>query len=52
MFGLGNYAKTQIIPNVGDRVKIEAVHEIDPTQLGRLDELPWRVSTAPHLFPG
>lgn len=52
VFGLGNYAKTQIIPNVRRRVRIEAVHELDPTQLGRIDELPWRVATSPQLLPG
>jgi predicted dehydrogenase len=28
------------------------VHELDPTQLGRIDGLPWRITTSPHPLPG
>jgi len=33
LFGYGHYAKTNILPNVRRSVKIEAIHEIDPTQI-------------------
>ncbi len=47
LFGMGNYAKTQIIPNVDPYIKIRAVHEINPTQIGPVANLPWDVSTSP-----
>lgn len=34
LFGLGNYAKVFIIPNLDKRITISAVHEIDPAQIG------------------
>lgn len=34
LFGLGNYAKVFIIPNLDKRICLSAVHEIDPAQLG------------------
>jgi len=33
LFGLGHYAKTNILPNIDSRIRIVKVHEIDPTQL-------------------
>jgi predicted dehydrogenase len=33
LFGYGHYAKTNILPNVHASVDVEAVHEIDPTQV-------------------
>lgn len=35
LFGLGNYAKTCIIPNIDRRIHLQCVHEIEPVQLGR-----------------
>lgn len=35
IFGLGNYAKTCILPNIDPRIRVAGIHEIDPTQLGR-----------------
>ncbi len=32
LFGLGNYAKTQIIPNIQKELSLERIHEIDPAQ--------------------
>jgi predicted dehydrogenase len=32
LFGLGNYAKTTIIPNISDYLSLQRVHEIDPDQ--------------------
>ena len=33
IFGLGNYAKTRIIPNIKRNLQIRRIHEIDPDQL-------------------
>ncbi len=33
LFGLGNYAKTQIIPNIKQNLQLSRIHEIDPDQL-------------------
>ncbi len=33
LFGYGHYAKTNILPNVRAFMDVEAVHEIDPTQV-------------------
>lgn len=48
VFGLGNYAKTQIIPHIRKHLHLEGVHEIDPDQLetfagsrATLDTNPW-----------
>ncbi|MFH1746081.1 MAG: Gfo/Idh/MocA family oxidoreductase [Planctomycetota bacterium] len=35
VFGLGNYAKTCILPNIDPRIDIQCIHEIEPPQLGR-----------------
>ncbi len=34
LFGLGNYAKTVILPSLPDEIEVEAIHEIDPLQIG------------------
>lgn len=34
LFGLGNYAKTVILPNLDPRIRVACIHEIDPTQVG------------------
>jgi len=49
LFGLGNYAKVFIIPNLNRRISLWAVHEIDPAQLGRKKWAEGYVSTSP--FP-
>ena len=33
LFGLGNYAKTAILPNIKGNINLQRVHEIDPEQL-------------------
>ena len=33
LFGLGNYAKTAIIPNIDPYLSLQRVHEIDPEQM-------------------
>jgi predicted dehydrogenase len=35
IFGLGNYVKTCILPNIDPRIRVAGIHEIDPTQVGR-----------------
>jgi predicted dehydrogenase len=35
IFGYGHYAKTIIVPNIEHTLAIDAVHEIDPTQIPR-----------------
>lgn len=42
IFGLGNYAKTQIVPNIQRRLHLSCVHEVDPEQLKTAAE--WGVS--------
>lgn len=51
VFGLGNYAKTQIIPHVRRSLHLAAVHEIDPDQLAAA--APWGVTldTCPEPRP-
>lgn len=48
LFGLGNYAKTAILPHVRATLNLSAVHEIDPDQIASaaglnvtLDTSPW-----------
>lgn len=40
LFGLGNYAKVQIIPNIKKYVELVGIHEIDPTQIPINIDLP------------
>ena len=48
LYGLGNYAKTQIIPNLLPAIKITAIHEVDPTQISRQNRKEYEFSTAPE----
>lgn len=51
-FGLGQYAKTQVIPNLGERLTLTGVHEIDPRQFGPIaPDDPVRRDTSPHPRP-
>lgn len=34
LVGLGHYAKTNVLPNLDPRLRVHAVHEIDPLQIG------------------
>jgi predicted dehydrogenase len=34
LFGLGNYAKTVVLPYIDRNIQIDKIHEIDPLQLG------------------
>lgn len=49
LFGLGNYAKTIVIPNLDRRIAVDVVHEVDPTQLGSPSTLPYAADTSPLL---
>lgn len=40
LFGLGNYAKTIIIPNIKKYVSLRRVHELDPDQFNYFGESP------------
>lgn len=40
LFGLGNYAKTIIIPNIKKTVSLQRVHELDPDQFTYFGEHP------------
>ncbi|MBF0542946.1 MAG: Gfo/Idh/MocA family oxidoreductase [Candidatus Riflebacteria bacterium] len=49
VFGLGNYAKSFLIPNVSPFVKVKTIHEIDPTQVPIEDRtLNWDSSPFPR----
>ena len=38
LFGLGNYAKTILLPNLSSKMELRRVHEIDPDQLSYLND--------------
>lgn len=46
IFGLGNYAKTIIIPSVESQLRIETIYELDPLQIGAKasDAITWDTS--------
>lgn len=49
LFGMGNYAKTTILPNLRASLDIRAIHDVDPLQIGPQPhdaKLTW--STDPH----
>lgn len=51
LFGYGQYAKTQVIPNLGQEVRLDCVHELDPLQIGPIDHDPriaWDTSGVPR----
>ncbi|MCK9896575.1 Gfo/Idh/MocA family protein [Frankia sp. AgB32] len=47
LFGLGHYAKTQIVPHVRDHLDLRCVHEIDPCQIGARRTHRWAWDTSP-----
>ncbi len=51
LFGLGNYAKTQIVPQVRRYLDLRAVHEIDPDQLLAARRLGVSLDTSPEPRP-
>ncbi|WP_281796904.1 Gfo/Idh/MocA family oxidoreductase [Desulforhabdus amnigena] len=51
LYGLGNYAKTIILPNTPRGVCIKSIHEIDTTQIGPNPSSHITWSTAPYPAP-
>jgi predicted dehydrogenase len=51
IFGYGNYVKTVIIPNLGHKIPVRCIHEIDPWQVGRSRNGSWSWDTSPGLRP-
>jgi predicted dehydrogenase len=47
VFGLGNYAKTQIIPYVTPHLRIATIHEIDPDQMASASGMGATLDTSP-----
>ncbi|MCB9211864.1 MAG: Gfo/Idh/MocA family oxidoreductase [Ignavibacteriales bacterium] len=48
LFGYGQYAKTNIIPNLNKRIVISRIHEIDPCQLGPIEKHSISLDTSPY----
>ena len=51
IFGYGNYVKTVVIPQLGRRIPVRCIHEIDPWQIGRNRNEHWSWDTSPGLRP-
>ena len=51
VYGLGNYAKTQLMPNLDARVQICEIHEIDPTQIGNPADYKARIISSSEFLP-
>ena len=49
VFGLGHYAKTNLIPNLDPRIQVACIHEIDPTQIGQNHNRAIAYDTCEHL---
>lgn len=47
LFGLGNYAKTIVIPNITSSLSLQRIHEIDPAQIPPYLASRYQVSTSP-----
>jgi predicted dehydrogenase len=47
LFGLGNYAKTVILPNLPPGIRLVKVHEVDPVQLDQARPFKVALDTAP-----
>jgi len=48
LFGLGNYAKTSIIPYINKNIRIVCVHEIDPLQIGNVSKYKINIDTSAY----
>ena len=46
LVGLGNYAKTTILPNVPSEIQVDCIHEIDPLQVGKPDTWDCTIDTS------
>ena len=51
IFGYGNYVKTVLIPQLGRRIPVRCIHEMDPWQIGRNRNERWSWDTSPSLRP-
>ena len=51
LYGLGNYAKSQLLPNLDARVQVCEIHEIDPTQIGNPADYQARMLTSSEFSP-
>jgi predicted dehydrogenase len=51
IFGYGNYVKTMIVPELGSKIPVRRIHEIDPWQIGCRRNRHWSWDTLPHLRP-
>ena len=51
LYGLGNYAKTQILPNLPDYIKMEFIHEKDTAQLGNKNKYSATLTTSADFKP-
>ena len=49
LFGLGNYAKTLIVPNIRRELSLTCIHEIDPAQIRTADA--WGISLDTKPIP-
>ena len=49
IFGYGNYVKTVLIPQLGRRIPVRCIHEMDPWQIGRSRNERWSWDTSPNL---
>jgi predicted dehydrogenase len=47
LFGFGNYAKTQIIPNIKKNLSLRRIHEVDPDQLSNVNTNRLAIDTSP-----
>lgn len=47
LFGLGNYAKTQILPHIRRHLRLAAIHEVDPDQVESVAKLGVTLDTKP-----
>lgn len=51
LFGLGNYAKTTVVPNMASYCDLAAIHEVDPVAMPRRRNSRVLWDTCPHLRP-
>jgi predicted dehydrogenase len=47
LFGYGNYAKTIILPSLPVGIRVNRIHEVDPTQISGKNDVLW--STSPYI---
>lgn len=51
LFGLGHYAKTQVVPHVRDHLDLVRIHEVDPVQIGTRRNDRFTFDTSPLPCP-